>query len=1501
MRATDLRVGDYIDDRTRISKVLIRDGSVRAQTKVQGSTSPGVQRWAEDEEVRVYKRAEAAPEATLGPQPKGVVRYDPDTLLPSYISEIRQSDSDPMIRRYPDGSVATVDPRTREEISRADPDPAQAFAFDRPDRLVTVVPVATAGFSKDKGLVYVTDPATGKRIDLGRVQVTQIGNASARGGAYKDAYVADFHASNGTSRPSKLPATYETKREALAALLADPRVEGRLSRMGLSLREATDGSADAPAASDPGPAPEADVDPSSADGERLPVPGAGVQLTPRSSEYFRELVGVMQQWDGAGLVDASPQQMGNLTDLKVKGLVTTIEAEGGRGKVAFAYLTPAGVELAESLGLDVPEYAVEGNPRPLPETTSEQYAARSRPPVSGTMWLSAFDERAKVASRKRYIPEIGDNQLWVALWKIEGRQSNPYNTEKDSKRLSDIRADLEAEIRYRGLADPSLSALPDGRQIDPADHRKLIIQARGAELTDEILERAARFEDVDLPAPTDAEPAPEVNDTPIPDDVAPILDKWVQLRGSGTLTEDERQALSRAIQTHGEKPPTVLYRGASLNADESTFPRGRMLDFGPSSTSEDSGSALPYAENGDATPVLFVIRNARKGLNVQGRAEREGFAEQEWITGGTFFSQSAGRDDEGNLVVIVSPALPPDDEAQKNATKQALRIDELSGPVDGSTDASGPSDPVDAPEADETPSSAAEEPTLEERIAKSAFDMEVAMERSAAIQARVAKRATQDGLRDPSIRVLAQLVSHDPDGPAARYVVEAPNSGDDYRQIAHEFEAALDLEGDGPNRDEYEHAIERFYGYAGDADARGHRSEAPEADPEDDVSVRGSRAYKKAYLRGWKSSSRFEGGLERADARGEPDAWYDGYMDNAAGRPRWTLMGLDEEQRDAFARGEIDEKGNPIDEWIRADLDHEAELKAIGFELPSPEQRIEDSRYVYDMMSRREITEEESEFPVNPGLLAEEALHNAYTAAVEEGFATVRTDEYGRNIYGPKAPVAELEFEAWVNHEAAGGLAGLLDGYGYDRDGKLYDFNQRQVDEKNATANAVETAKAAFLEKFPTGQWELHGDDPYGLWLVNPGGDELPVQRDASDVWVYTDPADRQVSLSRLSPEASRALRAGESPAYEGRLEAYRADPMTYSNRPTSWPASVLDDFIADFNLPNRPYYSADATSKERQAMFQAQSEWDTDFDRVAKSGQPLGHVDVRVGSDAPTPELHAELDRLTALASAAQEADDLATDKAGRGGALNQLDHYRSAKSRAAVKAVTDVAAPLRAEMLRRLAGDAQLGEVEYDTARWANTNTPRTRSAPGAIDADRQRKARDAYVVKDKNTVDKNAELRSGRPSSAAKTWRSNTNRWVNSNQAANDMVVYRGIAVPPSFVMQLVPGATIHDVGIQSTDESRGTAQYYLSTRIGYRPNAVPVMLEVLVPEGHNIVDADVGEFVLPSDQSMTIRKVESDGEGQYRVTVELGAAQGGADGGVGAGPSGVTAATVFLPGY
>jgi hypothetical protein len=50
------------------------------------------------------------------------------------------------------------------------------------------------------------------------------------------------------------------------------------------------------------------------------------------------------------------------------------------------------------------------------------------------------------------------------------------------------------------------------------------------------------------------------------------------------------------------------------------------------------------------------------------------------------------------------------------------------------------------------------------------------------------------------------------------------------------------------------------------------------------------KTYAADYNRGWRAGQGAGSGyLDRADDRGEPDAWYDGYLDAAAGRTKWHL------------------------------------------------------------------------------------------------------------------------------------------------------------------------------------------------------------------------------------------------------------------------------------------------------------------------------------------------------------------------------------------------------------------------------------------------------------------------------------------------------------------------------------------------------------------------------------------------------------------------------------
>lgn len=68
-------------------------------------------------------------------------------------------------------------------------------------------------------------------------------------------------------------------------------------------------------------------------------------LSPASTDLFLSLAQDAGNWSGTPLVEVSKSEEGNLTDLKVKGLLKTMTDEG----CTFAYFTDAGVALAMQL------------------------------------------------------------------------------------------------------------------------------------------------------------------------------------------------------------------------------------------------------------------------------------------------------------------------------------------------------------------------------------------------------------------------------------------------------------------------------------------------------------------------------------------------------------------------------------------------------------------------------------------------------------------------------------------------------------------------------------------------------------------------------------------------------------------------------------------------------------------------------------------------------------------------------------------------------------------------------------------------------------------------------------------------------------------------------------------------------------------------------------------------------------------------------------------------
>jgi hypothetical protein len=143
---------------------------------------------------------------------------------------------------------------------------------------------------------------------------------------------------------------------------------------------------------------------------------------------------------------------------------------------------------------------------------------------------------------------------------------------------------------------------------------------------------------------------PKGPETPIPPDHPGnrILDTWVTQGGSGKLDARQRDVLNAMVGYYGKQVPAGLVRGEH-DQPASRYKPGKVLRLAPASFSAEETSALPYAEAGDRNPAVLHVTfpQGLKGLNVSGRAEREGFNEQEWVVAAKFRVTGSHVDGEG--------------------------------------------------------------------------------------------------------------------------------------------------------------------------------------------------------------------------------------------------------------------------------------------------------------------------------------------------------------------------------------------------------------------------------------------------------------------------------------------------------------------------------------------------------------------------------------------------------------------------------------------------------------------------------------------------------------------------------------------------------------------------------------------------------------------------------------------------------------------------------------
>jgi ADP-ribosyltransferase exoenzyme len=254
--------------------------------------------------------------------------------------------------------------------------------------------------------------------------------------------------------------------------------------------------------------------------------------------------------------------------------------------------------------------------------------------------------------------------------------------------------------------------------------------------------------------------------------------------------------------------------------------------------------------------------------------------------------------------------------------------------------------------------------------------------------------------------------------------------------------------------------------------------------------------------------------------------------------------------------------------------------------------------------------------------------------------------------------------------------------------------------------------------------------------------------------------------------------------------------------------------------------------------------------------------------------ELQKQIQQLHDDGAYAREIDAKMTHKSGTGGILTDWDIHQQNQARDKLEGLRVVAAELAEEELAlRIKRDgAPWGSSDADDARWAQAGKPSTLYEPG-VDRQKMEKIADSYRINDKKTIEHNASLRTGEPTPAAKSWRTRISRLINSQRIQSDSVVYRGAALRPEMLMNFRPGAILRDRGTMSTDEDRGTAQFYVKTRANGLPGTIPLVMELRVSKGTPAADVAYGEYVFDVNTPIRVISSSRDDQGIVQVVAEV----------------------------
>jgi len=132
----------------------------------------------------------------------------------------------------------------------------------------------------------------------------------------------------------------------------------------------------------------------------------------------------------------------------------------------------------------------------------------------------------------------------------------------------------------------------------------------------------------------------------------------------------------------------------------------------------------------------------------------------------------------------------------------------------------------------------------------------------------------------------------------------------------------------------------------------------------------------------------------------------------------------------------------------------------------------------------------------------------------------------------------------------------------------------------------------------------------------------------------------------------------------------------------------------------------------------------------------------------------------------------------------------------------------------------------------------------------------ARNAYVVNDKRTLQRNGALRRGEP--VPESWTNQIDRWAETSVIAKDTTVYRSAIFSNKQAEALQVGSSFVDNAYMSVSDDMDLAKEYADIRFKKSPGAA-VMFYISVKKGQECGDAGQNEIVFPRGSGLVITKI------------------------------------------